>query len=238
MKFQGIDQRHPISIKGSKQRLFARIAKGRDAFTVLELMVIIVVIALATALILPAMLSRDIDQPVAVRIKCASNLKQTALAFRIWEGDNGDHYPMSFYTNATGPLYLDSSNLFLYFQVMSTALSNPQVVVCPRDKKRSATNFTTDFNSSHVSYFVGLDAAETAPQSFLAGDSDLKTDALMKNGLLVLTTNYPVSWTKERHDGMGNVAMADGSVQQWNANALQEALKHTGLATNRLLLPP
>lgn len=212
-----------------------RISKPRQGFSVLELMVVIVVIAILVALLLPALI---IPHDGTIRIKCASNLKQVGLAFRIWEGDNGDRYPMSFYTNATGPLWMNSTNMFSYFQAMSNELSNPQVIVCPQDKThRAATNFTTDFNSTRVSYFVGLDADETAPQRILAGDSNLKTDAPLKNGLLELTTNHSISWTRERHGDSGNVALADGSIQQYSSAALREALKHTGLTTNRLLLP-
>ena len=36
---------------------------------------------------------------------------------------------------------------------------------------------------------------------------------------------------------MGNVGLADGSVQQMTTSRLQESLHQTGLATNRLLMP-
>ena len=35
----------------------------------------------------------------AQRINCVNNLKQDGLAFRIWEGDNGDKYPMAVSTD-------------------------------------------------------------------------------------------------------------------------------------------
>ena len=210
-----------------------------SGLTLIEVLIVIAVIVLASiVLMLPAFLSGD-QHRYAIRTHCASNLKEIALAFRIWEGDNDDHYPMSYYTNASGPLYMDSSNVFRYYMTMSNELSNPQILLCPDDKtRRAATNFTTDFNGSHISYFVGLDSDETTPQEFLAGDSNLKTDAPIKNGLLLLTTNQSISWTKERHNGNGNVALADGSVQQFSSAGLQAALTHTGVAKNRLLMPP
>ncbi|MDB6020760.1 MAG: hypothetical protein JWQ04_617 [Pedosphaera sp.] len=164
--------------------------KSTHALTLLELVVIIAVIAIAAGLFLPATTHSCCK---AVRIKCVSNLKQVGLAFRIWSGDNGDHFPMT-YTNSAGvPLYADPK-AFLYFQVMSNELSNPQVLICPDDEhRRAATNFTTDFDSTHISYFVGLDSDETRPQSFLAGDSHIMNGAKPINGLLEVTANQPVS---------------------------------------------
>lgn len=169
---------------------FSYTDKQGRAFTVAELMVTIAVVAFVALFLLPPML---VHRKAAVRIKCVSNLKQVGLAFRIWSGDNGDHFPMT-YTNSAGvPLYADPK-AFLYFQVMSNELSNPQVLICPDDEhRRAATNFTTDFDSTHISYFVGLDSDETRPQSFLAGDSHIMNGAKPINGLLEVTANQPVS---------------------------------------------
>jgi prepilin-type processing-associated H-X9-DG protein len=206
------------------------------AFTLAELMAIIAVVAFTALLMLPSLFVHDGCKPM--RFKCVSNLKQVGLAFRVWEGDNNDRYPMRVLTNSFGgPLYTDSSNAFYYFQIMSNELSNPQILVCPEDKKhRPATNFTTDFNGSRISYFVGLGADETLPQLFLAGDSHLTNGQPLRNGILELTTNHPAGWTQERHQGLGNVAMADGSVQQFSSSALRMAIQSSGL-TNRLLMP-
>jgi hypothetical protein len=197
-------------------------------------MVVIVVVALLF-LLTPAGGSRT----KALRIYCASNLKQIGPAFRIWEGDHNEHNPMEVYTNELGaPLYADSANAFRYFQVMSNELSNPKILFCPLDKNRSyATNFTSDFNGSHISYFIGLDTDETLPQSLLDGDNNLTNGTQIKNGIMEITTNHPAGWTSERHNCAGNVGLTDGSVQQFSNSGLQQALLHTGVATNLLLMP-
>jgi len=166
-------------------------------------------------------------------------LKQIGLAFRIWEGDHGDQFPMSVYTNELGePLFANAAHAYHYFQVMSNELNNPKILICPSDSKRiMAKNFNTDFNNSHISYFIGMEANETFPQMFLAGDSNLTNGIKLKDGIMEITTNQTVEWTNERHNQAGNVLLADGSVQQFSTSALQRALQATGLATNWLLFP-
>ena|ERR1700722_13592967 len=58
--------------------------KNCRALTLIELLVIIAVIAIFFVLLIPPGSAKG----KAVRINCASNLKQVGLAFRIWEGDN------------------------------------------------------------------------------------------------------------------------------------------------------
>src|ERR1700733_12906761 len=121
-----------------------------QAFTRRDLVVVIVVVLGAITVLFLAALNAA--RNFARGINCASQLKQMGLVFRSWEGDNGDHYPMQAYTNKLGaPLYMNSTNAFRYFQVMSNDFNDPKILVCPTDKKQPATNFTSDFNSEHVS---------------------------------------------------------------------------------------
>jgi len=143
---------------------------------------VVAVIMVLAGLLLPAGSPRG----KAKRINCVSNLKQIGSAFRIWEGDHGGRYPMSVYTNALGaPQFANSANAYRYFLAMSNELNNPKILICPADAKRDvATNFNADFNGSHISYFIGLQAEEIHPQTFLAGDSNLT------NGMKLRTASW------------------------------------------------
>jgi len=198
-------------------------------------MLVIALVAVQVALVAP-MFARP--RCGCIRTNCASNLKQVGLAYRVWEGDNGDHYPMRGFTNELGVSELPKpSNMFRYFQVMSNELSNPKVIVCPADNRTAATNFKA-LSNSNLSYFVGLDADETQPTMLLGGDRNLVFNGIaVRPGVLTLLTTNRIEWSGTIHKQGGNVLMADGSVQQVTSSGLQAALAHSGTNVNRLVVP-
>jgi prepilin-type processing-associated H-X9-DG protein len=207
---------------------------GKRAFTMLELLVVMVMLIIVGGC-LQAALSRPryTSSP-----QCIGNLKQIGLAFRIWSVDNADLYPTQYYTNEYGAMkYADQANVFRYFQVLSNELSNPKLLLCTEDKsRRAATNFVNDFNSSRMSFFIGLDANGSRPESLLAGDHHLTNGTALRNGVLEVSTNQPVAWTRKLHGGSGNVLFADGHVQQLSSAQLREVVaKRNGI--NQLAMP-
>jgi prepilin-type N-terminal cleavage/methylation domain-containing protein len=205
------------------------------AFTLVELLVVIAVLAVVIAILLPSF-----DRPPqAHRIKCVNNLKNVGLAFRIFASDNQDRYPMEVSTNEVGSLELvQTETPFRHFAALSNELSTPKILVCPADKKRKAVTNFLSMRQVNLSYFVGLDATTGLTNAFLSGDRNLTTNGRpVKPGLVDLTTNIVVGWTAEIHNLEGNIALGDGSVQQFSSARLAPALRGTGLVTNRLAVP-
>ena len=142
-------------------------------------------------------------------------------------------------TNGGTMEFTTGANAWRHYQVMSNELSTPVVVVCPEEsdpQRFRATNFTW-FNNSNISFFVGLVPNETNPQLFLSGDHNLTNGATVKNGMLELTAAQPIGWTKEMHNMVGNIGLADGSVQQVSSVGLQSLVASGGAATNLIQMP-
>jgi prepilin-type processing-associated H-X9-DG protein len=230
-----------------------RFQNRRDrALTLPEVFVVMVILCL---LFMVGMLLPVINRAhIHMGPNCVSNLKQIDLSFRIWEGDHDNKNPMAvsvtnggaMETTATG----DVVNCFL---VMSNELSTPKILICPADwKKDPATNFDGNFNTSHISYFIGIDADESYPQRIMAGDANLLVNgSLVKSGLVQYLTNTSIAWgpgrhgdvpvrhfwTPKSHGFVGNIGYADGSVSELSSAGLQESFSLSGLATNRLAIP-
>jgi prepilin-type processing-associated H-X9-DG protein len=211
--------------------------RGRAAFTRIELAIVTVVVAVLVALVLPAIVR---PHHPSRKPSCVNNLKQIGLAFRIFVNDNNEKLPWEVSTNLGGSReFVDAPfSAFHHFQVMSNELSTPRLLVCHKDPQRtSATNFFSFRDNKALSYFAGFGTHVDDPSSFLSGDRFLGSTRAPTNGLLTLSPFSPLWWTKSPHADGGNVVMGDGSVQQLNSQGLLQALRNTGLATNRLALP-
>ena len=228
-----------------------RFKNRRDqALTLPEVLVVIAILFVLMTMVMPSFNNRHHSG----RIYCVSNIKQVNLAFRIWEGDNNNKYPMAVsVTNGGAMETVATGDVVNCFLVMSNELSTPKILVCPEDWGRTAaTNFGDDFNVSHISYFIGVDAGEDYPQRIMSGDDNfLFNGSLVKSGLLQYPTNTSIAWgpgrhgdvpahhfwTPKPHGFVGNIGYADGSVAEVSTLGLQQAFIQSGLATNRLAIP-
>ena len=213
------------------------------ALTLVEVLVVIAVTICLAVLFLTGLVD---TKAKAQRINCVSNLKQIGIAFRLWEGDHGDKYPMSVsVTNGGAVELIAPGKAYILWQTVSNQLISPRTLWCPADLDHvAATNFSTGFSDANLSYFVNLDAAEMYPQMIIDGDDNLLVDGKrVQSGILNLWTNSSVAWTKDRHHGVGNIGMADGSAQQTTSGGLNSAFGSctNGVPTNnaaiRWLIP-
>jgi len=211
----------------------------QQGFSLTELVVVIGTAAILSGLLVVVLThggkkkpSISPQQARARQINCVNNLKQLGLAYRIWEGDNGDKFPMAVLAIKNG------EDTVRNYQVMSNELSTPRILVCPADTRKAAVDFT-QLKNQNISYFVGLDAQDSHPQVFLSGDRNIKGPAKPRNGVLNVRPGDNITWTAEMHENHGNVGLSDGSVQWWPNAGLQKGLQDSGDSTNvwRLALP-
>jgi type II secretory pathway pseudopilin PulG len=219
-------------------------AEKERGLTLIELLVIIGIVAFLAMLVYPG---GERDKRRAIQVTCMSDLRQVGLADRTWEGTHGDRYPNEVsITNGGTMEYMNGPNGFRFFQIMSNELQTPRFLLCPADTNRvQASTFNLKpqpgeipfTSNSNLSYFIGLDVDEKDPQSTLAGDRNITNGTPLKDGILELTPSHPGGWTEGMHRRVGNILLADGSVQAGRTRNLTSAPTNTPAFTNRLLMP-
>ena len=222
--------------------------RQRTAFTLIEVIAIILVVGVLALLYLPTVARRP-HQNIH-RISCLNNIKEIGTGYRLWAGDNGDLVPAQqtvisngwadFLTNAN-----QGSNCWLNYAIMQNEMGqSPKLVVCPNDERQAALSFTNHFDNTHVSYFVGVTANDVYPQSIQGGDRNLGPGTVPdpnygyspksgKGNNVIIPITGPVSWSLKMHSagnsaGSGNILLGDGSGQQvssanFNQNWLRNA---------------
>lgn len=207
-----------------------------QALTRVELLVIIASVVVLYVLLAPG---NPGSRERARRMACVNNLKQIGLAVRVWDEDQGAKFPWQVAsTNGGTKESISGLNAWRHFQELSNQLSTPRILVCPADIARFAATEFSFFNNSNLSYFVGIDASETDPQTILFGDRNITNGTSIRNGILELSTNHPAGWTAEIHNSkVGTLVLADGSVQQVSQTGLRQALVNSNPFTNRFQMP-
>jgi prepilin-type N-terminal cleavage/methylation domain-containing protein/prepilin-type processing-associated H-X9-DG protein len=159
------------------------LARSRRAFTLIELLLVIAIIAILVSLLLPTIAGAKAK---AQRIACVSNLKQLALGINLYATDNDDSLPgplltgiQAGYSLATGG---DSAfprlGNFLWSEIgqpnpnnLGTNFAIPLVLTCPSQLKLRAPDVApgdqVNFASRQAFHFVtGTSAVDDRSRPF------------------------------------------------------------------------
>lgn len=181
--------------------------RARAAFTIIELLVVISVIALLIALLLPA-LSKAREESRATA--CASNLRQIGLGHAMYQGDNDDW-----------TLALSSGTFYYWYEVLrKDYVKSDDVFLCPSD-------IHGRFNDESVTY--GLNASLTGlnynPNETQSRRMQLHT-LLSKpniNNAIVMTESLP-----DAHSSLIAARNNSTRVNPTNLNIWPEELRTAG----------
>lgn len=212
----------------------AKASRDRRGFTLIELLVVIAIIAILAALLLPALSGAKKKGKAA---QCINNLREIGVAFRLWANDNNEQFPWMVPTADGGSgWFITPDDWTDNYRAASNELVTPKILVCLTDKNKTvplglatpgsgskkasaaAASVQTAWSkldgNKHISYFLGLDAHESKPQTILAGDSGVSSgfggpDYTFSgnNG-----SSIDISFDTTMHEGSGHIVLSDASV--------------------------
>jgi len=217
-----------------------RRARFNFAFTLVELLVVIGVIALLIAMLLPAL---SAARESAKTVACLSNLRQLAVAATNYCNNNGGYFPLAYWFESRPPLVITANWDFTTIRdtgaqtntvepgLLWQGATTPQVQQCPSFDGRSNTSADPytgyNYNTSYIghgqseSVVAPLKASQVrqASRCALFGDGQYAAgaDKFMRapfpNPGDASFTNRAAGTQGFRHRRKTNVAFADGHAE-------------------------
>jgi prepilin-type N-terminal cleavage/methylation domain-containing protein/prepilin-type processing-associated H-X9-DG protein len=192
---------------------------GRRAFTLVELLVVIALVAVLAALLLPALSSA---RERGRQAQCAAHLRQIALATLLYVEEHDDTFPSQpedgLLVRALGG---HGTN---YYDLLMPFVSNPGVWLCASTRDNPGRLMSYHMNGLVITANGLKSAAVRKPSdTLLIGESGQGTrwnEAHLRPDLL---GHPPYDRPQRHHHGGGNATFVDGHVQwhhdnHWTSN--------------------
>ena len=216
-------------------KLKKRLINIGHAFTRVELLAVLGVLALLAAVTWPALAS---PRAHSQRAECVNNLRLIGRALLIWGSDHEDQTPWQLSPPDGTRNDVRGGNVWYHFSYLSNQLVSPRILACPADP-RSYKKVASDwgllpggfrnlaYRDYAVSYFLNMHTSVNLPLAPVAGDYNLVV-AMKVSCSVVSAGAYSVStntaWTNSVHGLTGNLLLTDGQVLMSSSAGLRAAV--------------
>jgi prepilin-type N-terminal cleavage/methylation domain-containing protein len=240
--------------------------KKIGAFTLIELLVVIAIIAILASMLLPALARAKQKAQRISCVNNLKQIGTAYRIWENDNGDRYPQQQVYAQGGceeeigvSTTPAATAARMAFLPYSIMQNEMGqSPKVVLCPSDDRTANTNFyfgstqtpalpstwtvtspqgTGTFDDTTLSYFVGVGAADTVPQSILGGDRNLGNGGPFAGNTVTAPTQdayYGVSGTVANPTAPGADALVETN-GEWptavsTADGASTAVSGTGVA--------